>query len=81
MAPATMSMIPEDSSRLEKRFMPWSSRYSSSASSGVIVRAWTVPGASGVRWSVAAVAEVGGPGRMEDLAGVAQRPACRRTRR
>ena len=43
MAPATMSMIPEDSSRLEIRRMPWSARYSSRASSGVMVRARTVP--------------------------------------
>ena len=44
MAPATRSMIPDDSRRLENRRIPWSSRYSRRASSGVIVRAWTVPG-------------------------------------
>ncbi len=43
MAPATRSMIPEDSSRLEIRRSPWSARYSSRASSGVMVRARTVP--------------------------------------
>ena len=44
MAPATMSTIPEDIRRLETRFSPWSARYSSRASSGVMVRACTVPG-------------------------------------
>ncbi len=48
MAPATMSMIPEDSRRLDTRLSPWSARYSSRASSGVMVRARTVPG--GMAW-------------------------------
>ncbi len=57
MAPATMSMIPDERSRFEKRFIPWSSRYSRRASSGVIVRAWTVPGRIGTPSSMDVVAE------------------------
>ena len=45
--PATRSTIPEDISRLDTRRRPWSARYSSRASSGVMVRARTVPGGMG----------------------------------
>ena len=43
MAVATTSSAPEDTRRFEIRFIPWSARYSSRASSGVIRRARTVP--------------------------------------
>ena len=42
-AVATTSSAPEETRRLEKRFIPWSARYSSRASSGVILRAKTSP--------------------------------------
>ncbi len=45
--PATRSTIPEDINRLDTRRRPWSARYSSRASSGVMVRARTVPGGMG----------------------------------
>ena len=44
MAPATTSTTRTTSRRLDIRRSPWSARYSRRASSGVIVRAWTVPG-------------------------------------
>ena len=40
-AVASVSMAPEDTRRLATRLMPWDSRYSSMAASGVIVRART----------------------------------------
>ena len=46
-AVATMSSAPDDTSRFEMRDRPWSRRYSSSASSGVSVRARTSPSPAG----------------------------------
>jgi hypothetical protein len=43
MAPDTRSTIPDDISRLDTRRRPWSAKYSMRASSGVMVRARTVP--------------------------------------
>ena len=43
MAVATTSRAPDDTSRFEILFMPWSARYSSRASSGVMRRARTDP--------------------------------------
>ena len=43
MAVDTTSRAPEDTRRLEILFIPWSARYSSRASSGVIRRARTAP--------------------------------------
>ncbi len=47
MAPATRSTIPDDMRRLDTRRSPWSARYSMRASSGVMVRARTVPAGMG----------------------------------
>ena len=70
MAPATRSMMPEAMSRLDTRRRPWSARYSSRASSGVMVRARTEPG--GDSCLVVPVVR-GGAGRPQHGTGVVER--------
>ena len=71
MAVATTSSTPEDSSRFETRRRPWSSRYSTRASSGVIDRARTSPSGQD-RVLVLGLAAILGAGRAEDRPVVAQ---------
>ena len=72
-APATMSMIPDDRSRLENRFIPWSFEVFEQG----VVRG-DGPGVDDPgrdhRHLVGRAVEVGGPGRVQHLAGVAEAP-------